>query len=343
MIQRVPRVLLAVSFAASMLASDANALDFPAGELSATFAWAPADGPVQAYEVWISFNESGVYTWWPTLVAPSSAPKITIAGRDGESLRIKVRAISSEDQGPFSSPSQEIRFSSSAHPPGSAVPVQVETSGAIITDFDGDGVGDTLHRDPTTGQMFVSLGGDPLAQAVDAGLVGLDWEIAGLGDFDGNGLTDLLWRHAAAGVHVWLNSGLFSEGGLLGLGNGAVWPNVVPPTFSVTDFDWQIQATGDFNGDGRDDVLWRSESSLQMLAWLMDGFDAAEAPFVPGALDEWGVDSVDDFDSNGFDDIEFLGLPGSSVDALRFVLYMDETSAAVGFYDQGMAFGTRRR
>src|SRR6266542_3776884 len=34
--------------------------------------------------------------------------------------------------------------------------------------------------------------------------------------------------------------------------------------------DWHIQGTGDFNGDGNSDVLWRHDSG-QVYFWQMDG------------------------------------------------------------------------
>jgi hypothetical protein len=35
--------------------------------------------------------------------------------------------------------------------------------------------------------------------------------------------------------------------------------------------DWQVQGLGDFNGDGRADILWRQASTGKTYVWLMDG------------------------------------------------------------------------
>jgi hypothetical protein len=39
----------------------------------------------------------------------------------------------------------------------------------------------------------------------------------------------------------------------------------------VTDTNWQIVGTGDFNGDGKTDILWRNKSTGQNIIWFMNG------------------------------------------------------------------------
>ena len=34
--------------------------------------------------------------------------------------------------------------------------------------------------------------------------------------------------------------------------------------------DWQVKATGDFNGDGKSDILWQGSDGTPAI-WLMDG------------------------------------------------------------------------
>ena len=49
--------------------------------------------------------------------------------------------------------------------------------------------------------------------------------------------------------------------------------------------DWQIKGTGDFNGDGRSDILWQDADGTPAI-WLMNGMHAvtvgAVGPFNPG-------------------------------------------------------------
>jgi hypothetical protein len=39
----------------------------------------------------------------------------------------------------------------------------------------------------------------------------------------------------------------------------------------VTDTNWQIVGTGDFNNDGKVDILWRNKSTGRNVVWLMNG------------------------------------------------------------------------
>ena len=71
--------------------------------------------------------------------------------------------------------------------------------------------GDIFWRNTTTGDvgMWV-MNGTTIAQTVDFGAVPLSWTIAGIGDFDGNGSTDILWRDTGGNVGVWLLNGTAS-------------------------------------------------------------------------------------------------------------------------------------
>ena len=74
------------------------------------------------------------------------------------------------------------------------------------------------------------------------------WEIAGTGDFNGDGNTDILWRYYGTGAYQGLNDIWFM--------NGTTF--VSEDVFSsVTDLDWRIVGTGDFDRDGHTDILWR--------------------------------------------------------------------------------------
>ena len=81
------------------------------------------------------------------------------------------------------------------------------------------------------------MNGAQVAQAVDFGRVGGSWQIAGIGDFDGNGSTDILWRDASGNVGMWLMNGTsISSTAVLGS---------VP-------LNWSVAQTGDYDGFGSD-------------------------------------------------------------------------------------------
>src|SRR5262249_48775651 len=64
-------------------------------------------------------------------------------------------------------------------------------------DFNGDGTSDILWRNGSTGELVLwSLNGPdvlPFPDSRSLGTVTTDWAVAGTGDFDGDGLGDILW------------------------------------------------------------------------------------------------------------------------------------------------------
>jgi hypothetical protein len=120
-----------------------------------------------------------------------------------------------------------------------------------------------------------------------------DWQVIGTADFNGDGLGDILWRR---------NDGLFSN--WLNVGGGAWQPNdAAAQAFVATE--WDIVATGDFNGDGRDDILWRSSSGA-LSNWLArpdGGFEGNDQNALVDVPIAWQVAGVGDFNGDGRDDI----------------------------------------
>jgi hypothetical protein len=111
------------------------------------------------------------------------------------------------------------------------------------------------------------------------------WQIAGTGDFYGNGTDDILLRNSANGqVNIWQ----MSNGQIIN--NTDIGP--VDPT------QWQITGTGDFNGDGTDDILLRNAVNGQANIWQMSNGQIANNIMIGGAdpaqwqIDEAGVDLV---------------------------------------------------
>jgi hypothetical protein len=93
---------------------------------------------------------------------------------------------------------------------------------------DGDGSADLIWRHSTTGQVYVWLmNGTRVNGYGSLGTVGLQWQIAGVGDVDGDGSADLIWRHSTTGqVDIWLLNGTSIKGG---------------GSLGTADLQWQIQ------------------------------------------------------------------------------------------------------
>jgi hypothetical protein len=83
------------------------------------------------------------------------------------------------------------------------------------------------------------------------------WTIVGLGDFNGDGKTDILWRDTSGNVAIWEMNGTS-----LLIGSSSFVGNVPA--------SWSIVGTGDFNGDGKSDILWR-DTSGNVAIWEMNG------------------------------------------------------------------------
>jgi len=74
-------------------------------------------------------------------------------------------------------------------------------------------------------------------------------------DFNGDGKSDILWRHASGDTVIWFTNGLQYLSNA-DLGNVST--------------SWSIVGTGDFNGDGKGDILWRNTNG-DVAIWLMNG------------------------------------------------------------------------
>ena len=75
---------------------------------------------------------------------------------------------------------------------------------------------------------------------------------------------------------------------------------------------WQIKGTGDFNGDGKSDILWQDDNGTPAI-WLMDGTNVvsigAAGSFNPGPA--WQIKGSGDFNGDGKSDILWQGHDGT--------------------------------
>jgi FtsP/CotA-like multicopper oxidase with cupredoxin domain len=73
---------------------------------------------------------------------------------------------------------------------------------------------------------------------------------------------------------------------------------------SITDLSWKIVGTGDFNGDGKIDILWRNLATGQNAVWYMNGSAYAGYVYLPAVTDlNWTIVSTGDFNGDGKVDI----------------------------------------
>ena len=59
---------------------------------------------------------------------------------------------------------------------------------------------------------------------------------------------------------------------------------------SVPDLNWQIVGTGDFNSDGKTDILWRHKTTGQNALWFMNGATYSGYAYLDSVLDlNWQI------------------------------------------------------
>ena len=139
---------------------------------------------------------------------------------------------------------------------------------AAVGDVDRDGRADIVWRyegaGANQGLVYVwTMNGPTIGEAAPLLQVSdLNWRIVGIGDFDGDGFSDLFWWHQTTGqTYVWL----------LGPNTGQIGIKTSGSPFTLTNLNWRVAGVGDYNGDGRADIVWRNIATGLNAIWMMNG------------------------------------------------------------------------
>ena len=165
-----------------------------------------------------------------------------------------------------------------------------------IGDFDSDGKDDILWRNTVTGENYL-YPMDGLSIKPSEGylrtVADQSWQVAGIGDFDGDGKSDILWRNSASGQNYLYPM----EGRAIKASEGFIR--------TVADLAWQVKGVGDFDGDGKADIVWRNSTSGENYLYPMDGttIRSTEGYLRTVADLNWQIAAVGDYDGDGKSDL----------------------------------------
>ena len=168
-------------------------------------------------------------------------------------------------------------------------------------DFNGDGKSDILWQNASGQAAVWEMNGTTVsAAALIGGNPGPSWKEIGTGDFNGDGHSDILWQNASGQAAVWEMNGTNRVAG----GSQPVGANPGP--------SWKEIGTGDFNGDGRSDILWQNANG-QAAIWEMNGTNVIGSALVGGNPGpSWKAIGTGDFNGDGKSDILWQNANGQA-------------------------------
>ncbi|WP_354114716.1 VCBS repeat-containing protein [Bradyrhizobium sp. RT3a] len=97
------------------------------------------------------------------------------------------------------------------------------------------------------------------------------WHVAGVNDFNGDGTSDMLWRHDNGRLAVWTMGS--AGGNQILAGNGIA---------SSPDKSWHVADTRNYNGDGTADILWQNGNGIGF-AGFQEGSSLIHGTFAPSS------------------------------------------------------------
>ena len=141
----------------------------------------------------------------------------------------------------------------------------------------GDANGSILWRDSAGDIALWGVQKGQVTSSSGLGNVTSNFVVQGIGDFNGDGYPDILWRDTNTGVlSIWFTNGAqVTSAGVVG-----TLPSI-----------WSVAQVGDYNGDGSSDILLL-DSSGDLAMWLMSGATVSSSVGVSNVGPTWQVQNV---------------------------------------------------
>ena len=134
----------------------------------------------------------------------------------------------------------------------------------------------------------------PIMPVTMSGVSDTRWKVAGTGDLDGDGFSDILWRRDTDGwLAVWF------------LRYNAVVRTSYLSINRMPDPNWQIKGLGDVDGDKCADIIWQHTNG-SIAAWLMRDTTVTSTRFfsIPSVgASQWEIVGVADVNGDGMADL----------------------------------------
>jgi hypothetical protein len=276
------------------------------------FAWTPSvTGDPIGYQVYITRNNQDERVFLSTV---ADSRRVLVSGEYGDLVRVRVLGFDTQlNIGPLSEYSAWVRFVETApvdpptdddpdpdpqpdpDPDPDPQPDPDPTPGLsrAALDFDGDGRSDLVIRDHDTGETRVLLmdGATPVGTRQLASHSSRH-VLVGNGDYNGDRIADALWLD------------VFRDDLLIELTDPAAPSDGEP--LAASRLPWsdedRLGGAGDFDGDGRTDIVVYDDDSRDLRVWIMDGVSIDRIQTL-GSNRNYRQLAVGDFDGNGFPEI----------------------------------------
>ena len=138
----------------------------------------------------------------------------------------------------------------------------------------GDADGTILWRDSAGDIALWGVQNGQVTSANGLGTVTSNFVVQGVGDFNGDGFLDILWRDTNTGtLSIWFTNGTQVT--------SAASVGTLPS-------NWNVAQIGDYNGDGNSDILLL-DSAGDLAVWLMHGATVSSSLAVSNVGSTWQV------------------------------------------------------
>ena len=118
-----------------------------------------------------------------------------------------------------------------------------------------------------------------------------NWRAVGIGDFTGDGESDILWRNIVDGRNY-----------IAEASGGVISQQININT--VANLDFVVGGVTDFTGDGKNDILWRNTRNGRNVVWEMDDTSFQQSIKIKRMKSQtWRIGGVGDFSGDDKADI----------------------------------------